>query len=49
MKIRNINDNFGDAIEFASIDEMEQAINDCGYEIPVDGLKENRDYEIIEE
>ena len=45
--IRNINDEFGDPVEFESVEEMEQAIQEMGYTIPEDGLKEGRDYEII--
>lgn len=46
-KIKNINDSFGEPIEFNSIEEMEQAILASGYELPQDGLREDRDYEII--
>lgn len=45
---RNINENFGDPIEFETLAEMAQAIRDCGYELPEDGLQEGRDYEIID-
>jgi len=46
-KIRNINEAFGDAIEFASVEEMAVSVQACGYEIPADGLVESRDYEVI--
>ena len=46
--IRNINDRFGDAVEFYSVDEMKTAIENSGYELPEDGLKEGRDYETID-
>lgn len=45
--IRNINSAFGDSVEFLSVDEMEQAILNCGYNIPEDGLREGRDYEEV--
>ena len=53
MKIRNINPEFGDCVEFDSIDEMIQALKECEqYDgipwIPEDGLKEGRDYEVID-
>lgn len=46
--IRNINESFGDCIEFDTVEDMAMAIRDCGYEPPEDGLVEGRDYEIIE-
>jgi len=46
--IRNINEQFGDIIEFESVDEMVCAIESCGYTVPEDGLLEGRDYETIE-
>jgi len=42
---KNINEKFGDEIEFDTVEEMAAAIMACGYELPSDGLKENRDYE----
>lgn len=47
--IRNINDAYGDAVEFETVEEMKQAIEEMGYTIPEDGLKESRDYEVIDE
>jgi len=53
MRIRNINPKFGDCIEFNSIEEMTSTLDACHNKnepswIPLDGLKEGRDYEIIE-
>ena len=45
--IKNINDTYGDPIEFDTVEEMEQAIEACGYALPYDGLVEGRDYEEI--
>jgi len=45
--IKNINADFGDAIEFEDTAEMVAAIESMGYAIPADGLKEGRDYEEI--
>ena len=54
MKIRNINSEFGDPVEFEGIDEaecvslMEAAIESCGAEFALDDeLVEGVDYEII--
>ena len=47
MTIKNTNEKFGDSIEFFSIREMETAIENSGYELPEDGLVENRDYEVV--
>jgi hypothetical protein len=47
MKIRNINDGLGMAVEFDSVEEMEKAIASMGYSIPAGGLREGRDYESI--
>ena len=47
--IRNINDSYGDPITFASVEEMADAIRECGYEIPEDGLREGRDYEEVDD
>ena len=44
--IININNNYGDCVEFDSVEEMEHAISYSGYTIPEDGLKEGVDYEI---
>ncbi len=44
---RNINEAYGDPTLFNSIREMEQAIRDCGYDLPEDGLREGRDYEMV--
>jgi hypothetical protein len=46
-KIRNINEAFGESVEFDSVNEMIQAIYNCGYELPEDGLVEGRDYEQV--
>jgi len=52
--IRNINERFGEAVEFEAVDEMAQAIRELdrlnpgeGYAVPEDGLVEGRDYEEI--
>lgn len=47
-KIRNINENYGDVVEFSSVEEMATTIRACGYDLPEDGLKEDRDYEVID-
>lgn len=44
IKVQNINSAFGDAVCFDNVDEMAEAIKDCGYELPADGLVEGRDY-----
>ena len=46
-QIKNINSAFGDSVSFDSLREMEQAIENCGYSLPGDGLREGRDYEVI--
>jgi len=47
MKIRNINPRWGgDAVEFDSIEEMMMNIELLGYDLPVEGLVEGRDYEM---
>ena len=46
--IVNINEFFGDSAQFSNAAEMAQCILDCGYDLPEDGLKEGRDYEVIE-
>ena len=50
--IRNINTEFGDSVEFESVEEMEQAIRELesmngGEWMPEDGLREGRDYEVL--
>lgn len=47
--IRNINDAYGDVVEFADVQEMEETILACGYAVPSYGLKEGRDYETIDD
>jgi len=47
--IVNVNESLGDAVEFDSVEEMEQAILECGYELPEDGLKIGRDYQDVEQ
>lgn len=42
--IININPHFGDSITFEDETEMEQAIMECGYSVPDDGLVEGRDF-----
>ena len=42
--VQNINSAFGDAVYFGSVEEMAEAIQECGYELPADGLVEGRDY-----
>ncbi len=44
MKILNINEKFGDPVEFNSLKEMEDSVRTCGYPIPKTGLQENIDY-----
>ena len=46
--IRNINEKYGMAVEFDSIEEMENTIRSMGYDIPEDGLVDGRDFEVIE-
>lgn len=43
--IVNINEAFGDSVEFETVAEMEQCIKLSGYDIPEDGLREGRDYQ----
>ena len=45
--IRNINPSLGDTVEFASIEEMAQAVADCGYTTEDGELVEGRDYEVV--
>lgn len=45
--VRNINSNYGDSIEFNTVEELGEAIQQCGYDLPDDGLVEGRDYEIV--
>ncbi len=49
MTIRNINDAWGEASEFQTVADMEQAILACGgdFRLPADGLVEGRDYEVV--
>lgn len=42
----NINENYGDQIEFDSLEDMKEGIQECGYDIPSDGLQEGRDYKL---
>ena len=44
--IRNINEKWGDAIRFDTVEAMEDAIEACGYTLPDDGLQQGIDYEI---
>ena len=44
---RNINSRYGDPISFSTLAQLENAIRECGYELPEDGLQEGRDYEIV--
>ncbi len=46
--IKNINDFYGEWLDFDDVEEMETCIKECGYDLPEDGLKEGRDYEVIE-
>jgi hypothetical protein len=46
--IKNINEKFGDPVEFENLFEMKKAIEESGFKIPSDGLKEGRDYEVIQ-
>ena len=43
----NINENYGDMVTFETLNDMEEAIVECGYELPIDGLREGIDYEEI--
>ena len=47
-RIRNINPQFGESIAFETVEKMAEAIRDCGYSLPNDGLLEGRDYETLE-
>lgn len=47
IMIRNVNEMFGDSVEFDSVDEMAEAIVACGYDLPADGLEEGRDFEVV--
>lgn len=49
MLYTNINDSFGDPISFHSLHDMGQAIQECGYNLPSDGLQEGRDYIVSKE
>lgn len=53
MRIRNINEYYGEDVEFDSVEEMEEALKnlfgDGVDHNPDEGLKEGVDYEIIEE
>jgi hypothetical protein len=46
--IKNINEFYGDSVSFENVEEMASCIRDCGYDLPEDGLKEGRDYEVVE-
>ncbi len=46
--IQNINDVWGDPVEFDSVAEMEKAILSCHFELPEGGLKEGRDYAVLQ-
>ncbi len=43
--VRNVNEKFGECIEFETVAEMAEAVEACGFELPEDGLIEHRDYE----
>lgn len=45
--IRNINPAFGDPLEFAALNEMKLWVKRNGYAVPVDGLRQGRDYELV--
>ena len=45
--IKNINETFGEEIEFTTVEEMAPAIFDSGNNLPVDGLTEGRDFEVM--
>ena len=51
MKIKNINSQWGDPVEFETVEEMVEAIRECGFEgcddLKPDDLEEGVDYEII--
>jgi hypothetical protein len=47
MTIRNINSAFGMSVNFDTVDEMATAIQASGYDLPEDGLKNGRDYEVV--
>ena len=48
MNIRSINKSFGSEVIFDSIDELADAIRNSSYDLPEDGLKEDRDYEVVD-
>ena len=49
MRIKNINECWGDPVSFDSVEEMAAAITNCGMELPEDGLVEGRDYMVLED
>lgn len=49
MTIRNINDRFGEAVEFASVEEMAAELREMGYQSEDGELREGRDYEVVRE
>jgi hypothetical protein len=49
MMIVNINEAFGDSVEFDTVQEMAECIQLSGYDLPFDGLREGRDYQEAEE
>lgn len=42
----NDNENYGDNIEFESLEEFREAIDELGYEEPDGGLQQGRDYHL---
>lgn len=47
--IQNINPIYGDPEAFSSVEEMEECIRECGYDLPEDSLIEGIDYIILED
>ena len=45
--IKNINEDYGMPEFFESVEEMEKVISECMFDLPADGLKEGRDYEVV--
>ena len=52
--IKNINERYGDPVLFEGntlnecVDEMVKSVYLCGYPVPITGLREGVDYEILE-
>ena len=46
--IKSCNEIWGIEVPFESKEEMEEAIKECGYDLPIDGLVEGVDYIVID-